>query len=288
MKSFVSSIVILAMIFTAILPNRVIAQDDDPNPQMELTATANSIWDELANFRGYVESKHNVTLTKEHAWQTLKTIYPTWTKAVERAAILRYGIEIVEVGDGHTTIRNWNKGGGDPKQGGWQTIVGRFGPLPFLWFAVNMNLLADDYTEDIIVSYCMRPESGYGMTLEQCQGEANTLTDSLRRVIDITCYLQPPPGMDQPPCVGNILNEIERLKEHRPRPPHILHQPGERRGFAPTGHSPYDITINFPCSPGYNNSGNPADAESPPGSQGTSASFDGPTITVTAPDPCKH
>jgi len=288
MKSFVSSIVILAMIFTAILPNRVIAQDDDPNPQMELTATANSIWDSLANFRGYIESKHNVTLTKEHAWLTLKTIYPTWTKAVEKAAILRWGIEIVEVGDGLTIIRNWNKGRVDPKQAEWQFIVRRFGPLPFIWFAINMNLLADDYTEDLIVTYCMRPETGLNETLAQCQEEANYLTDELRQAIDVTCYLQPPPGMDEGPCVGRILNEIERIKEHRPRPAHILHEPGERHHYPPAGHSPIDIRVTFPCSPGYNNSGQPADPQSPAGSNGTEGSFDGPTVNVTAPDPCKQ
>jgi hypothetical protein len=258
------------MIFALVQSNRVKAQEgEDPAPPSQLQALVDGGWEKSADFRALLEAQNHITLSKENAWQTLKASLPRTTKAVEEAALRRWYIEVIELEGGYVKINNFLK-----QAGGFRAVSGRFAPLAFVWFLINMNLLIDDILEDQLIADYM----ANGISEAQAREAANRVTDTLRTTLeDPTCFVEKL-------CLGDILNEIERVKEHRlpiPREQrhHIFMPVGEGSFFfgppcAGAGQifDPYvPLPVGTPSAPGSN------------GTEGTATD----TIDVTAsPLPC--
>jgi hypothetical protein len=276
MRSFLSFFVISALIFVVVLPPRAAAQDEGSDPTVRLQALLDSVWDATANFRAHIESKHNVTLTKDHAGRTLQALYPKTMKYVLDRAQRRWGMQITELDGGiaRITIHNHLVSGGMAKDGGITFMVVA-GAILFVWGVINLNQFLDDIVEDQLVQDCMA-EVG---DLAGCQEDANALTDNLRYLEDPTCFI---PGG---PCLARILNEIERIREHRLRP-EPLNPPGMMRVPPPAGMTPYEVG-RHPCPGGSNHEWQtPTLPQAPPGSNDTHGSFDGTITVTTSPSPC--
>jgi hypothetical protein len=276
MKSLVSLLVILALILTVVLPTRLQAQDDVFDAQARVQAIVDAVWDASANFRAHIESTHNVTLTKDHGMRTLQAIYPKTMKYVEEYGQRRWGIEIIELDGGRvriTTSRPLFKGGAEKDGGISYTAV--MAALGFVWLALNLYQLGDDMVEDKLVSECLAE----GNPLAGCQEDANALTDNLRYL----AYPVPPCFGSSKFCLPQMLNEMERAREHRPRH-EPLNQLGQPRTPPPAGMTPQEVG-RYPCPGGSNHEiQTPIAPQSPPGSNDTHGSFDG-TITVTTSPP---
>lgn len=273
MKSLVSLFVLSALIFAVVLPTRIKAQDDYFDAQARLQAIVDGVWDASADFRAHIESTHNVTLTRDHGMRTLQAIYPKTMKYVEERAQQRWGIEIIELDGGLVRItksRTMFKGGAE-KDGGL-TYTAVMAAIGFVWLSLNLYQLGDDAIEDVLVADCL--DGGWG-SLATCQDDANQVTDKLR-------YLAYPPigcfGSSKF-CLPQMLNEMERAREHRPRH-EPLHEPGPRTP-PPAGMTPQEVG-RYPCPGGSNHEiQTPIAPPSPPGSNDTHGTFDGGSITVT-------
>ena len=281
MKSSMTFLIISAMILAVALPGPTRAQDDGIDPNLTLKMLADGVWNASANFRAQVESRYNVTLTKEHAWRTLKALFPKTTAAAEADLAQRTGWVLEELDNGYVRINTyWKDGSKQGSLAGARTIVGRWLPLTYALMLITLNQLADDFLEDGLVTECV----SQGNPLAGCQDDANALTDSIRNLEDIPCVLQHGVG-DDTTCISDVLNEIERVKEHRPR-----HEPFQEPGIRtppPAGMTPQEVG-RHPCPGGSNHEiQTPIAPQSPPGSNGTAGSFDGGTITVTTtPSAC--
>ena len=270
MKNLSVLILILAMVFVMVRPNRVRAQEEEIPPS-RLKALADMGWDKSANLRALVEAQNHVTLSKEDACKVLKAKLPRTATAVENAAIERWGIQLLELNDGYVKINNFIKAPGAAP------VIGRFAPLAFVWLMINMNLLIDDTLEDFLVQDYM----ANGLSEAQAKDAANDITDTIRTTFeDPTCFIASP-------CLGDMLNEIERIKEHRiPREP-------RHHVFLPVGDDfpGFGSLIGPPCG----GAGQlfdpytplPVGPPSPPGSNGTTGPPVTGSIDVTAsPLPC--
>jgi len=226
MKSFMSLFVALVLIFSnAILSGRVVvAQDNGPDPEQQLVAVANKAWDELAGFRARVEASFNVKLEKHNAWRTLKSVMPVTARNVESDFSLRWGVEITELDNGLVRITDkgtpWIKG--KNKNGLWTgvgVVIRPLAPLTFIWFCIQMNMLADNAVETWIIE----DHIAAGYTEEYARYHANNVTDELRYLVA--------------PASAQLLNNIERIQERGAdrQPPEHIRQPRHPRQFRAVG-----------------------------------------------------
>lgn len=160
------------------------------------------------------------------------------------------------------------------------------GPLGWVLDLLTLIAIADIALENYIREDLMA--NNPNLTEDEAREMAEDLSDLMAHMQVDLQRIAGPVGGD---ALVGLLHLMETFSEQRscrihnrnPRNP-----PGQPRYFPPAGHSPDEIRNGFPCAPGYNNSGQPSLPPSEPGSNGTSGSVDGGTITVTAPDPCKN
>jgi hypothetical protein len=295
MKRSLSLLATLAVLFSGSLPDRrsVVRADDFVAASPVLQGLAFKGWESLSSFRAQIEAKHNVTLTHEGAWRTFKSIFPRTARDVEDQAVGRWGVEVIELENRLVRFNMYRKGG-SAKQSGWEGLrgfVGRFAPITFVWFAIQMNMQVDNYIETRMIEDLVEQ----GWPIEDARIHANTMTDNLRYLVDPSSWIVC--AMNDNHCTPAFLNELERIMERGADRGMERYRPDNERPVMrtppPQGNGPgeYILGVPFqtPCGGGFSDFGTTPTV--PPSVPGTNGTVPGTVFTettnVTGRDPCK-
>lgn len=246
MRKTLCLLISLVIVSSSFMLHKSKADEGDPDPAVELTSEVNQIWDELLPWLADMERIFNIKLEKTTAYRTLQATMPKLTNAVEEATAKRWGIVVQEVGNGFsrviftgTSSKAEASRATENQIGGWYgfgQIFGRFlGPLPAIWFLVNMNLLGDDILEYYLIDVQVNQ---FNINEEDAEHNADYLTDKLRLVLDPVCW-------NNDICIGSILNWLEKVKEHRHKGREDERN-GRRRPLPVGGDDPYGNFIGTP------------------------------------------
>jgi hypothetical protein len=200
MKKSLCLLIAAALVFSHLLLSTATrAQDRPDDPEAELMAWVNHAWNTLASWRAEFEQLTGVNLGYETAFDDFSRAFPETTAYVLERMLQRNGAKVPKSKGRKASVQasGWFDAWGLPKS---------FGPLPLFWFAMQMNQVADDAIEYIIILELTKRH----VSEATAKKIANHLTNELRVVMDPVCY---PMRAQGAPCGADLLNLIERFRE---------------------------------------------------------------------------